>query len=197
MVNQGHPADQLFLELSGRARHFYTTQDGKKVILLWLRPGEIFGHAALLPNPTDHVLSTEAVMGGYALVWNRVTIRRLTVRFPRLVENVLSIMSDNLVLYRALHIALTCHTARERLAQVLVNLAEGMGQRTLEGMELNVTNDELANEANVTLFTASRLFSEWQREGIVEKRRGKILLRSPERLLRPNKDQCKINGRRK
>jgi hypothetical protein len=42
----------------------------------------------------------------------------------------------------------------------------------------------LASEANISLFTASRLISAWQREGILEKRRGKILLRFPERLLR-------------
>jgi CRP-like cAMP-binding protein len=197
MANQGHPADHLFLLVSGRARHFYTTQDGKKVILQWLPPGEIFGSAALLPKPTGYVASTEVVMSGYALVWKRATIRRFAARFPGLVENALSIMFDNLVAYRALHVALTCHTARERLAQVLLNLADGMGQRTPEGMELNVMNDELANEANVTLFTASRLFSEWQREGIVEKYRGKILLRSPERLLRPEKEQRKKNSRRR
>jgi CRP/FNR family transcriptional regulator, nitrogen oxide reductase regulator len=197
MVNQGHPADHLFLLLSGSARHFYTTQDGKKAVLLWLRPGEIFGSAALLPRPRDHVVSTEAIMNGNALVWRRATIRRIVARYPRLVENAFSIMSDNLVAYRALHITLTCHTARERLAQVLVNLAEGMGQRTPKGFELNVTNDELANAANVALFTASRLFSEWQRKGIVQKYRGKILLRSSKRLLRSGEDQRKKSGRRK
>jgi CRP-like cAMP-binding protein len=186
MTNQGHPADYLFLLISGRARHFYTTQDGKKVNLLWLPPGSIFGSAALLPKPTASVVSTEAVMSGNALVWSRSTIRKFTSRYPRLVENTLSIMSDNLLVYRALHIALTCHTARERLAEVLVDLAHGMGIKTPQGVELNLTNEELANEAHVTLFTASRLFSEWERAGIVEKFRGKILLRSPERLLRLN-----------
>jgi hypothetical protein len=40
----------------------------------------------------------------------------------------------------------------------------------------------LANEANVSVFTASRLLSAWQREGILVKRRGKVLLRFPDRL---------------
>jgi len=41
----------------------------------------------------------------------------------------------------------------------------------------------LANAANVTPFTASRLMSDWQRDRALVKRRGAILLRSPERLL--------------
>ena len=64
---------------------------------------------------------------------------------------------DYLVAYRAMHVSLTCHTARQRLATVLVNLASGIGQEVPGGIELDVNNEELANEANVTLFTASRL----------------------------------------
>jgi CRP-like cAMP-binding protein len=50
-------------------------------------------------------------------------------------------------------------------------------------VELDVTNEELAQAANVTHFTASRLLNHWQRQGALVKTRGKILLRSPEKLL--------------
>jgi CRP-like cAMP-binding protein len=40
----------------------------------------------------------------------------------------------------------------------------------------------LANKANITLFTASRLLSEWQRSGAVVKTRGRILLRNLQKL---------------
>ena len=93
-------------------------------------------------------------------------------------------MPQYLVAYQAAHTALLCRTAKERLAQVLVSLANGIGQKVAGGVELKIRNEELANEANVTLFTASRLLSEWQRDGVLQKSRGKILLRSPERLLR-------------
>jgi CRP-like cAMP-binding protein len=68
------------------------------------------------------------------------------------------------------------------LAQVIANLSSGFGRKVPGGIELDVRNEELANEANVTPFTTSRLLSEWQRLGIVRKSRGKVLLRSPERL---------------
>jgi CRP/FNR family transcriptional regulator, nitrogen oxide reductase regulator len=56
-------------------------------------------------------------------------------------------------------------------------------QRSSEGIELNIRNEELANEANITIFTASRFLSEWQRKGILTKSRGKVVLRSPETLM--------------
>jgi CRP-like cAMP-binding protein len=39
IVNQGHAADHLFLLTNGRARYFYVTPDGRKIILMWLPPG--------------------------------------------------------------------------------------------------------------------------------------------------------------
>jgi CRP-like cAMP-binding protein len=58
-----------------------------------------------------------------------------------------------------------------------------MGQRVEDGVALDVRNEELANEANITIFTASRLLNEWQRQGILTKSRGKIVLRSLEALM--------------
>jgi CRP-like cAMP-binding protein len=182
LANQGGPPDHLFLLLSGRARHFTMTPSGTKVLLLWLPVGEIFGGAAFLSRSINYLVSTEAVEAGSALVWDRKTARELVKRFPRLLDNALLISFDYLATYRAAHVSLLCHSARERLAQVLLNLASGMGREVFGGLELNIRNEELANEANVTLFTASRLLNEWQRKGILEKQRGRVLLRSPERL---------------
>ena len=180
---QGHPGNHLFLLLHGSARYFYLTQEGQKVLLRWLPPGEIFGGAALLRRPSEYKVSAEMVKTGCALEWDRATIRGLVARYPRLLENALAIVSDYLDGYVAVHVSMTCHTARQRLAQVLVGLASGIGRKVPTGVELSVSNEDLANAANVTPFTASRLLSGWQRSGLVVKSRGKVMLRSPERLL--------------
>jgi len=183
ITNQGNPAEHLFLLTSGHARYFYLTPDGHKTLLLWLTPGELLGGAAFLAKPSRYLLSTEAVKASSFLVWDRATIRSLAAKYPRLLENALFMGSDYLAWYLADHVALVCKTARERLAQVLIHLAEVMGQKVLGGVEFDVTNEELASAANITPFTTSRLLSEWQTNRAVLKRRGKILLRAPERLL--------------
>jgi DNA-binding transcriptional regulator YhcF (GntR family) len=48
---------------------------------------------------------------------------------------------------------------------------------------MKVMNEDLAEGANVTPFTVSRCLRDWQRAGILAKRRGMILLRKPELLL--------------
>ena len=181
--HEGHPAEYCYMLLSGRARFFTLTVDGEKVLLFWAAPGEVLGGATILARSVDYLLSTETVKKARLLVWDRNSITAACRRYPRLMSNALLIAHDYMVLYRALHLSLACHSARQRLATVLVNLASGIGQRVPEGVQLDVNNEELANEARVTHFTASRLMSEWQRNGMLIKRRGKVLHPAPELLM--------------
>jgi CRP-like cAMP-binding protein len=183
VTNQGDPADYFFLLTKGCARYFFNTEEGRKVLLFWFTPGEIFGGRALLAEPSSYLLSVETVKDSCALVWHRPVIRDLVARHRMLQENALSIASDYFTWFHASHMALVSHGARQRLARVLTTLAAGIGHKVPDGIELEITNEELANAANVTPFTASRLLSEWQRDGAVRKRRGSIVLRSPQRLL--------------
>jgi CRP-like cAMP-binding protein len=96
----------------------------------------------------------------------------------------MAVAYDYVVTYRSLHLAALCDSAPQRLAQVLSRLATGMGHRVADGMELHIGNEELANEAHVTVFTVSRQTREWQRQGLVRKGRGRVVVRKPDALLR-------------
>lgn len=181
-TEQEQPADRLFLLVKGRARYFFIAPDGRKIYLLWLISGEIFGGASLLAEPSRFLVGTEIVKESCVLVWERKVIRSLTARYPRLLENGLSIAMDYLTWYLASHTGLVCHKARRRLAHVLVSLANGIGSKRPGGLQIDVTNEQLANTANITLFTVSRLLREWHRGGALEKSRNKILIRRPDRL---------------
>jgi CRP/FNR family transcriptional regulator, nitrogen oxide reductase regulator len=182
ITNQGHPADHLFLLTTGLARYFTITEKGRKLLFQWLGPGELFGGLTVLSIRSSYLLSTETVTDTSVLVWDRATIRGLIARYPRLLENALLGASDFVAWHLASQIGLACHTARQRVAQVLVTLARTIGQKAPAGIAFHITNEELANAANVSPFTASRLISEWQRSRALVKRRGNMVLRSPERL---------------
>jgi CRP/FNR family transcriptional regulator, nitrogen oxide reductase regulator len=182
VLRQGYPANRLCLLLKGIARCFVITPAGRKVYLLWLRPGELFGGASLLSQPSCFLASTELTKHSEALVWQGSKIRQLAQRYPKLLENGLSIANEYFVWHLANYLSVICHTARQRLANVLVTLASGIGQKSEDGIHLHITNEQLANTANVTTFTASRLLNAWQRAGIIAKSRGVILVRESQRL---------------
>ena len=183
VMSQGQPANHLFLLAKGRARYFFLTEDGRKLLLHWVLPGEIFGVSTLFAKRASHVLGVEVVEESAVLTWGRTAIRRCVTKYPQLLHNTLPIFADYVSRHVALQEALSQPNGRHRLAQVLVTLARAIGQETQGGSELNVTNAELAAMSNVTVFTTSRLLNEWQRKGVLAKSRRKILLQFPERLL--------------
>lgn len=184
VTNQNDAAEYLFLLTRGRARHFFTTVDGRKSLLLWLGPGDVFGTAALLRFRSSYLVSTEMVEDAWVAVWSRNAIRQLLAEYPILLDNSLLIASDYLTWYVASHTALLYRSARERLSAVLASLASGIGVSVAGGTELQISNEELANAANLTPFTTSRLLSRWQLAGAIRKSRGKLLIRHPEILTR-------------
>jgi CRP-like cAMP-binding protein len=171
------PALRLYLLVEGRLRAFIASHKGEKHNLLWAVPGETVGWSCLMAQQMDYIVSAEAVKASVMLVWERPVARSLTAKYSRLLENALLLGYDYLVFYRVQHLAALCNTAPERVVQVLCGLAEKLGHKGNGGFELKIRNEELANEANVTIFTVSRLMGEWQRKGLVKKLRGSVVLR--------------------
>jgi len=183
IVNHEEPATHVFLLTKGSGRHFYITESGQKVLLRWLLPGDITGGRALLQEPASYLVSTEVVRNSTVLIWSRESAQVYMRRHPRLSANALSLASEYMAWFVASHLALVSKSAQERVAQVLLCLTQGIGHKTLFGTEVEITNEELANASNVTLFTACRILSGWQRNGAISKRRGKVVVRSPERIM--------------
>ena len=197
VICEGDPADRFYLCTSGYGRHFYITSDGRKVLLHWLTAGQIFGGAAMISTPVNYALNTEVVTDSCALVWSRQTIRDLVVRHPKILDNAFTIAAtEHVGWWLAAHASLISDDAHGRIAHLLTSLASGIGKHTSGGVEIKITNEDLAEGANVTPFTVSRSLSEWERAGLVKKHRGAVLLRKPE-LLRSADQMFKLELRDK
>jgi len=183
ILHAGDVATQVYMLRSGRAQYFGVSDEGEKIILHWIQPGDVFGILALLPGLRYHLISVEMVKDGSALAWDGDTLRGLAIRIPRLFQNVVERMNSLLTRMYYIHMSLSSKSAAHRLKQAVLDLSYGVGRVGSHGVEIDITNEELANMAHVTLFTASRFLSAWQRRGVLQKRRGGILLRSVDRLL--------------
>jgi len=181
LQQEGDPATHLFLLVTGRAAFYKHTSDGRKLFLQWIVPGDTFGLSTLQRVP--YLTTVQAVREGSVLVWDRDSARALVRQHPRLRENVYSAMTCYLAALIDALVARTSQTAQQRLARMLVESARQIGRARHDGIEFDLTNERLAEMADVSLFTASHQLSEWQSRGILTKSRGKILLRSPEHLV--------------
>jgi CRP/FNR family transcriptional regulator, nitrogen oxide reductase regulator len=183
MFRTGDPATRFFLLKRGIAKYYRVSKTGEEVLLWWLAPDNVFGLGALLAEPVHYIGTAQAVDDCELLVWSRDRIRSLSTIYSLLAQNALQIILHYVALYTDRVVGLASGTAAERLAHVLIQLGGRIGEVRPQGVEVTIKNDDLARLANVSAFTASRQLNLWERQGILQKGRGKVSILSPEGLL--------------
>jgi CRP-like cAMP-binding protein len=179
----GDPAAHFFLLLSGHVHFYRLSREGDRIPLTQLTKGDVFGLGALLPRRMQYVGTAETKSDCEFLVWDQARVRKLAQRYPRLAENALGIILQYLAAHVDRLVDLMTLNAAERLARVVFHLGKQIGKIVPNGIEIEATNAELSELANISLFTASRLLNKWARAGILTRSRGRIFLYSPEALL--------------
>lgn len=180
VLHQQDYAEYFFVLTSGQGRQYVLTDKGKRVLLFWLTAGQAFGGISVLSTPFHYLASTQLMTESCALMWDRRTIRTFVSRCPQFLDNCLSIAATEHVAWLiASQVSLYSKDARGRIAHLLASLACGVGRMTPEGIELKISNEDLSSGANVTSFTVSRVLKAWQRDDLVVKGRGKILVKNP------------------
>jgi len=183
IVSANDRATHLFVVRTGSIDYQVVTSGGKDILLWRLVPGDVFGVAAFLAEPIGYLGTAKSVFQSEVLVWKHQVVQGLSKAYPRLAENALRTALRYIALYSERHMRLVTDTAQERLTIALTSLGSRAGHALPTGLEIDIKNEDLASLADLSFFTATRLLKAWERKGAVKKSRGKILIRSPEKLL--------------
>ncbi len=180
----GDDAARLFLLVSGHAKFYRTTSEGKKVLLARFARGQVFGLGTLNATNMRYIATAETTEPCELLVWKRARIRKLADKYPRLAENALAIVLTYLQ-NADRFIDLITLPAPHRLRRAVWRLAKESGKTHPTGIEIEATNDDLAELAHISAYTASRVLNKWRRAGALSKSRGRVMLHAPENLMNP------------
>jgi CRP-like cAMP-binding protein len=183
IIRAEEPAVRLFVIEVGSVDYYIVTNDGREILLRRLMPGNAFGFATFLSEPIGYLGTARAVRKTQTLVWEHRVARQLAETYPRLVENALHASLHYIAMYAKRHMRLVSNTAQERVAYALTNLGSRSGHMLPGGVEVDIKNEDLASLADVNLFTVSRILGAWERQKVVSKSRGKVLIRCPEKML--------------
>jgi CRP-like cAMP-binding protein len=184
IIRSGELATSMFLVMHGKAKYYRVTKQGDEVLLWWLATDDAFGILTLLSTAANYFGTAQTMENCELLVWSREAIESLpTGARLILTQNALHIVLYYLAAYAERLVGLAAETAEQRLARTLLQLGRRVGTVRDSGIELNMMNEDLAGLADVSPFTASRQLKDWERQGILQKRRAKVLIVSPERLL--------------
>ena len=183
VIVQGKHPDLMFLLKTGRMRSYIVAEDGSEIALLWATPGEVLGLVSLLPSPPNYMANTTTVTACDCLVWDRDTIRTLATEHPQIMENGFRLALYHLAAYMKRHVNFVSKSAASRIANQLIHLATSTGEVGSSGIYVDITNEQLSSLSDVRRFTARRILSQWEHDGVLSKQHGRITLLAPESLM--------------
>lgn len=180
---QGDRATEVYMLTSGEVKLVRADPNGRNVILRIIAPAEPFGERALFGGPT-RLSSAQALADSRALVWDAPTILQVMMNHPAVSLDAVRLMEDRLEQERSRFQDLATAPVERRLARLLLRLAQSMGRKTPQGMdiELSLSGQDLAELASATPSTVSRILAEWRRSDIVDARRERISILNLERV---------------
>jgi CRP-like cAMP-binding protein len=181
LFRQEDPAEALHMVAEGRVKLTQLTPEGQEVIVRLCAPGEVFGGIAVLDGKS-YPFTALAVEPSRVLQWRRAALREMFQAVPRLEGNVLGIVGSHAREMLDRFRELATEPVPRRLARALLRLVPNGRQATDEVVIEGMTQQDLAETAGTTLYTVSRVLSEWEALQIVRTGRGRVHLLSLRRL---------------
>lgn len=178
---QGQPARCLLLIRTGAVKITQISSSGNEVILWMYGRGNVLGVLSD-PNGDCHPSSARAMESTTALIWDCATLQNLINLCPRIRQNLSQVLMSRLQELEERFREVATEKVPRRLALALLRLSKHVGKKVQEGIEVSLSREELAQMTGTTLFTISRILSQWSKEDFVASRRESVLLRDPRRL---------------
>ncbi len=182
---QGDPATHAYVLVEGRVKMIQITPNGQQITMRIMTPGQTYGGIALLNPRAGYPATAQAVENSTALAWNTDHLRALVEKEPSISLNVMGLMHGYISELQERQKALVTDRVEQRIARILLKLAAQSGRKIDEGVliDLPITRQDIAEMSGTTLFTVSRTLNEWERDGLLEIGRERVVIREPHGLV--------------
>lgn len=176
IIRRVDPPHHVYVIRSGLAKLMDCTAEGDQLILGWLRPGDTCGLGALISGNTNTLLNVEAVKKCEVLVWSAAEMQGLIKQYPIIGNNALAILLSLMAMSLERLGMMISTPVAQRLARILDDSKMQIGTSTIEGTEIVLTDEDLAELAGTTLYSVSRLLQTWSQRGLLQKSRGRVVI---------------------
>ena len=172
---EGDRVKEVCLLMEGRVKITKVSQTGVEVVLRLNTAGEIVGLPRFEPGDI-HCSTAQAVGACSLLAWDAGTFEEVLEEFPILARNAASIVEETLLELECRFCEMATARAAPRLAGVVLRLAEQLCPRVEGPMEIDVSQEMMGQMTAITPPTVSRLLAKWEEQGLVNARRGSLLI---------------------
>lgn len=176
---QGDPGDEMYLLLEGRIRICCESLSGREITLCFLKDGGFFGEMALLDGEPRSATAF-AETNGTLLVLRRADFQSFLQEVPSAGISLLAFLSKRLRKANDKIQDLALLTVRERLAALLLDLAEREGEPA-EGapgvlLPKSVSHKALSGLLGTSRETVSRMCSDLKEQELIAQEGRRIMV---------------------
>ncbi|MBY0564611.1 MAG: helix-turn-helix domain-containing protein [Hyphomonadaceae bacterium] len=158
IFGEGEPSDYVYRVVSGTVRTVRFSNDGRRQILAFHLPGDVFG----FESAPRHVMSAEAVSDTEVSLVRRSMIEKAASEDVAAAGALLSLVSRDLVSAQQHALVLGRKGAGERVAAFLLQLADRA--KAGDEIDLPMSRADIADYLALTIETVSRAFTQMERD---------------------------------
>lgn len=164
-----NPASRLYVVADGHVKLMRHTLSGKDVMLDVLNQGDFFGSLTHAEDDT-YSETAHAHTPVCTLSIEGNDFRQILSRHPPVAIKVMEIMAQRLREAHEMVRLLSVSSVEQRLAHVLLKLGDKLGEKDDVGLliQLPMGRGDLAELTGTTTETASRVMSQFQKEGLIQ-----------------------------
>lgn len=179
------PGNAMFILKNGLVKVMIEDEAGHEMILRMLYPTDFFGEMALMDGlPRSATVITQEPTD--ALMIYREQFLQVSQRLPKVLLNMLGVLSRRLRATDELIRSLAFYDVYGKVARVLLTLSQDRGRETEDGtvIDLRLTQQEMAELAGMSRETMTRTLRAFQQAGVVRVESGVITIISDDMLRR-------------
>ena len=180
---RGDPGDALFGVVSGRVRVSTQTANGREVILNVMKPGDVFGEIALLDGQ-PRTASATALSPTQLIIIQRADFIALLQRDPQLAIHLIELLCGRVRWTSQQMEDTSLLNVSQRLAKRVLHLASSQGLPTKEGVEIRISQEQLAKFLGLSRQIVNKYLQTWKRKRWIGLGRGRLIVSDERALLK-------------
>jgi len=183
---QGDPATHFYVLVAGRAKLLQTSHSGQQVNLRTINEWQMFGALGAVRENALYPATAQALEPSTALAIESELLKEMIETRPYLSVNLMQLMTGYIMEMQERYRELATERVERRIALTVLRLAGQVGRRLDDqGMtvELPLSRQDVAEASGTTIFTVSRVLADWERRGLVEAGRERVVIRNPHGLV--------------
>lgn len=168
-------ADGFYCVVSGRIRVSNFTIQGKELVLTWIQPGNWFGEISLIDGqPRTHDAHAEDTTT--ILKVPKITFEQLFIKNQVWSHYIMRLLCQRVRASFSLIDETGCLSLKGQLCKRLIIMQQGLQEQQLQSMELNISQDVLAQLIHSSRQTVNKILQSLQADNVIALRYGRLII---------------------